>query len=138
MAKKPRYTHEYMGRHGVTRLEFRRKDIKGWPRRQPLRSDAFWEDYNAAVEGRIPLGVADRGQRPAAAAMGSMRWLCTEYKIGAAFKRLDITTQTRRRAILDRFCRIHGDKPFAMLERAHLLRIRDKIADTPEAANGLI
>lgn len=137
-SRKPKYVREYKDRHGVNRLEFRRKGIKGWPLRPPLRSDAFWEDYNAALAGGIPPGVASRGQRLPVATTGSMRWLCIGYKKSAAFKRLDITTQTRRGAILDRFCQEHGDKPFTLLERAHLLKIRDKIADTPEAANGMI
>jgi len=67
-----------------------------------------------------------------------MRWLCTEYKRSASFKQLDMTTQKRRTAILDRFCKKHGDKPFSRMERTHLLKIRDKLPETPEAANGLI
>ena len=92
-SRKPKYVREYKDRHGVNRLEFRRKGIKGWPLRPPLRSDAFWEDYNAALAGGIPPGVASRGQRLPVATTGSMRWLCIGYKKSAAFKRLDITAE---------------------------------------------
>jgi len=67
-----------------------------------------------------------------------MRWLCSEYKRSAAFKGLNPSTKRARGRILDRFCEEHGDKPYSRLERTQLLKIRDKIAETPAAANELI
>ena len=137
--KKPPYVREYKDRHGITRLEFRRKGHKGWPLRQPLRSPEFWEDYDAAKEGTVPPGVAAKnGSRWLPAKAGSIRWLCTEYRKSAAYQVLGMNTKRVRSGILDRFCQEHGDKPYRQLERHHLLKIRDKRATTPEAANSLI
>lgn len=139
MGIKPTHVREYRDRHGVNRLEFRRKGYKGWPLRQPVRSKEFWEDYEAAMKGKVPPGAIAKGsQRLPPANATSMRWLCIEYRKAAAFKGLDRTTQKVRAVILDKFCVEHGDKPFRELERHHLLKIRDKKADTPEAANSLI
>ena len=139
MAKKPPYIREYTDRHGVHRIYFRRKGSESWPLRQPLRSPEFWEDYEAATNGEAPPGVlAKGGAKQPQAKTGSIRWLCIEYRRSAVFQGLDLSTQRVRTAILDRFCKEHGDKSYRKLERHHLLKIRDKKAETPEAANSLI
>jgi integrase len=140
--KKPKYVRDYKDRNGVYRVEFRRKGHKGWPLRQPIRSPEFWEDYRAASNGEVPPGVLLRdGFHPASiigAKRETTRWLVQKYKESAAFRELDLRTQRVRGNILDRFCEKYGAWPYAGLNRQAMLKLRDKKAETPEAANGLI
>ena len=142
MAQKPKYVREYKDRHGVVRLEFRRKGHKGWALRQPLRSDEFWEDYQAALAGETPPGVLDRdGARPSPPPpikAKSLRWLIAQYRTSATFKQLAPTTRTIRARTLDRLCEAYGDYPYAGLTPQAVRKIRDARADTPEASNTII
>src|SRR4029078_12048160 len=40
--------------------------------------------------------------------------------------------------LLDELCRLHGDKPYALMERRHVIDIRDEKAAAPEAANARV
>ena len=110
--------------------------------RQPIRSPEFWEDYNAALRGEVPTGVLLRGgARPAPTSRvkpQTTRWLIQEYKKSAAFRGLDLQTQHVRANILDRFCEAYGDWPYAGLDRPAVVKLRDKRAETPGAANELV
>jgi integrase len=140
MSKKRKYIRAYFDRHGVYRIEFRRKGQKGWPLRQPISSPEFEVDYRAALAGDVPPGVPLKGQdRPAPlprAEVKSFRWLAEEYKSSAEFKQLDPSTRKTRGRIIERLCREYGDLPYAMLNRQAVTKIRDKKTDTPSAANG--
>jgi integrase len=140
--KKPKYVREYKDRHGVTRLEFRRKGHRGFALRQPLRTPEFWDDYNAALTGSVPPGVLLKyGERPApitAPKQKSLRWLIIEYRNSAKYKRGAESTRDVRGRILDRMCLNYGDWPYAGLNRQAVLKLRDKRADKPEAANAIV
>ena len=142
MARKPKYTREYKDRHGVVRIEFRRKGHKGWPLRQPLRSPDFWEDYEAALSGQIPPGVSTafsaRAVFRSPAERNSFGWLVEQYKASAAFKTLATSTRSVRARILDRLCKDYGDYPYARLNSTAVMKLRDKRADAPEAANAIV
>lgn len=139
MAKKPKYVRQYLDRHGVTRLEFRRRGHQGWPLRQPLRSREFQEDYEAAIRGEVPPGVAGKRYRgispPQQTKQGSLGWLIQEYKRSAAFKSLAASTRSVRARILDRLTEKYGDFPYATLDKPAVLKLRDQLSDRPEAAN---
>ena len=47
-------------------------------------------------------------------------------------------TQNVRRRILDKFCEEHGELPAKSMLPRHVLALRDKISETPEAANQLL
>jgi len=140
--KKPRYVREYKDRHGIHRLQFRRRGHKSWNLRPPLWSKEFWEDYEAALKDETPPGVilkyGPNTNPMTKAGSGSLRWLMQEYKGSAAFKQLQTRTQTVRVAILDRLSEKYGYLPYTRLERHHVRRIRDEMADKPEAANGML
>ena len=140
--KKPRYVREYTDRHGKRRLEYRRNGCKGYPLRQPVRSPEFHEDYDAVCRGEVPPGVLLHGGKSLSAAQRAkphtLRWLVQEYRASSSFRCLAPRTQRSRNSILEQFCLEHGEKPYARLERGHVLRLRDKKVDKPEAANGLI
>jgi integrase len=142
MAKKPQYIREYKDRHGVNRLEFRKKGQKTWPLRQPLRSDEFWEDYEAALKGEAPPGyVLKYGDKPVlkvAADRHSFRWLVQEYKSSAAYRRLSYNTQKVRARILDDLSTNFGDFPYGGLNQRAVMKLRDQRAHVPEAANARV
>jgi integrase len=68
----------------------------------------------------------------------SFRWLCAHYYRSAEFKLLAPSTQKMRRRILDAICTKHGNKPFALMQPAHVRQLRDAKAEMPEAANSLL
>jgi integrase len=66
-----------------------------------------------------------------------MRALAVSYYNGAAFRALRASTQYERRGIVDRFCREHGDKRIATLQRHHIVKLIAARAAQPGAANNL-
>ena len=142
MAKKPKYVREYKDRHGVTRIEFRKRGHKGWPLRQPLRSPEFWEDYEAASSGGVPPGVLKTVNLSTVVRSPtdnkSFRWLITQYKASPKFKRLGPSTRRVRARILEKLCTRYGDYPYAELNSTAVMKLRDQRADAPEAANAIV
>ncbi len=142
MPRKPPYVREYKDRHGVVRLEFRRRGQKGWPLRQPLRSIEFWADYDAAIKGDTPPGIIIRyGNRPeprGPAKQKSLRWLIEEYKSSASYRRLAESTRKVRAGILDALSIEYGEYPYAGLDQRAVMKLRDKKAHVPETANAIV
>jgi integrase len=69
---------------------------------------------------------------------GSVRALAISYYSSVKFRsELGPTTQATHRRLIDRFCREHGDKGAATLQREHIVRLMAARADQPESANGL-
>ena len=120
-------------RHGKLRLYFRSGKNSRIPLRGPEGSPEFWIDYYAAINGEISPKVKSTGEPS-----GTMRWLIAQYYKSAEFQQLGNSTKTVRRGILERFCVKHGHKPYAKLERRHLVKIKDSMVATPEAANSLL
>jgi hypothetical protein len=130
---KLRYVSKDRDRHGNLRLYFRRPGkpkirLRGLP-----GSDEFMTDYKAALAEHDPSG---------AKAEKSFEWLCDRYYKSANFRSLEECTQRRKRTVLDEIGNIVGSNgrrlgsaPFASLKKVHVRSLRDKKADTPEAAN---
>ncbi len=128
-----KYVTRDRDRHGNLRLYFRRAGkekirLKGLP-----GSDEFIESYRAAL--------GKTGGRETKIDK-SFRWLCDRYFKSGDFEALEENTRRRKRAVLGEICDILGangqrlgQAPFASLKRAHVRKIRDLKADTPEAAN---
>jgi integrase len=66
-----------------------------------------------------------------------MRALAVSYFNGSAFRGLRASTQYERRGVIERFCREHGDKRLATLERHHIVKLIAARAEQPGAANSL-
>ncbi len=128
MKIKVQHVERWRDRHGKERLYYRRYPGPRVALRGPEGSDEFWEDYNVAKD----KPAVSSGKR------GTMRWLVIEYYKSAAYKQLSRRTQRVRRGILDRFSAEHGHKRYAQLKPKHLRRIRDKMIEKPEAANGML
>jgi integrase len=133
-----KYVKAYKDRHGKERLYFRRGRTPQISLRSPIGSSEFWQDYNAALSGHTLPNGRGKLTSPTPTSQGTVRWLCIEYFKSAAYTKLENSTQSVRRGILERFCQEYGHLDYSNLERHHLLKIRDKKADVPESANGLI
>ena len=140
MKIRPRYVIEDMDRHGNVRLYFRRKG-KPKLRLPPMDAPEFAAAYKAALVG----DPTPKAVKITKVASRSLRALCTEYYQSARFTRLQPNTRKIRRSILERFCQQknskgqpYGDQPYSLLEARHIRKVRDELAEKPEAANNLV
>src|SRR5665213_1822163 len=126
-----KYIVEDVDRHGNVRVYFRRKGqhktrLPGLP-----GSDEFMAAYKRALAG---MKSSDgRPRKAARATKGSFKWLCEEYFGSAEFKQLEDKTQLLRRRLLDKVSISNGEKPVNRVEPLHIRRLRDELADRPEA-----
>lgn len=128
-----RYLVEDMDRHGNVRVYFRRK---GFPKIR-LRETPGTPEFEAEYRDALDAPVAATRKRPPVG-RGSLRWLVERYYGSADYKRLGTGTQTPRRGILDALCEKNGAKPYGLMEKRHVLQIRDEKTDFPEAANARV
>ena len=131
-----KYVSEDIDRHGNVRIYFRRKGqskirLLGLP-----GSEEFLTAYKTALAGLVKAEA--KPSKGARAPRGSFKWLCEEYFRSAEFKQLESRTQLLRRRTLDNICILHGQKPVNRIEAQHIRRLRDEIADRPEAANSFL
>jgi integrase len=132
-----RYTVQDTDRHGTVRTYLR---LPGRPKlrlRAEPGTDEFEAEYKAALAA--PAKPAALVKPPIGAVVpGSIDALVIAYYASAAFQRMDARSQRVRRGILDRFRMENGAKSAERLQPHHLVRIRDAMAATPEAANALL
>ncbi len=128
----PPHVHAFRDRHGHARYYLRkpgrpRLTLPGLP-----YSAEFMAAYHAGLAGRaLPIG-AER-TKP-----GSVSALIVAYYLSADFAQLAELTKATYRNVIERFRAEHGDKPVALLKRAHVLKMIDARAATPAAANALL
>jgi len=100
----------------------------------------------AALNGKIEPRETEQ-LRFTPAKNGSLRWLIEQYYASAEFKRLDTSTKSARRGILDNLCNEPvsdensnpiGSLPYASMPTSKVRALRDRKAELPEAANGRI
>jgi hypothetical protein len=98
-------------------------------------------EYQAALEG------GPSPKRKIGAAIGTWHWLCQQYFASGAFKALDERTRKVRRAILEAtFAEptkpgaptTFSEFPLIRMTAKAIMVLRDRKADTPEAANGRV
>jgi hypothetical protein len=129
--KLPPYVHAFVDRHGKPRFYFRRAGFKKIPLPGLPWSPEFMAAYEAAVTDQPPPVGASK-VRP-----GTMQALALSYFTSSEFRTLKPTTQQAYRWIIERFCKDHGDKRAALLQREHIIKLISARADQPGAANGL-
>lgn len=124
-------------RHGNVRVYYRRNG-----RKVRLHQIAGTAAFAAEVEAAKSLLDTGANAKSSDDGPGTLRRLCAEYFASAPFVLLDLTTQARRRAILEGICqstltngRVRGGLPFARMNAVHVDAIRDEKLDKPEAAN---
>src|SRR5262249_625954 len=126
-----RYVQAFVDHQGRGRYYFRKRGHKLVPLPGLLGSAEFMTAYQEALGGeRLP--VASTKTKP-----GTMKALAVSYYTSAAFRSLRTSTQYERRGTIDRFCREHGDKDAARLERKHVKAMVDALVDKPGAAGNL-
>lgn len=130
----PKHVSPAPDRHGKTRLRFR-KGLFSTYLKSPIDTDAFWEEYRAALAGvrEASARIGATRHKP-----GSIAALVLAFYRSPEFLGLSEATRTTYRGILDRFARDHGDKPVRGLERQHIKAIIGKMADRQHAANNLL
>jgi integrase len=108
---------------------FRRK---GYPQRM-LRgepgSSQFMADYAEALDA-APPAIGLKRTIP-----GSLSDALVRYYASADWRELSPQTQRQRRAILEHYRPKHGDKRIKLLQREHIVRFLDRLANQPHAAN---
>jgi integrase len=129
-----RYIFQDFDRHGNLRTYFRRKGQPKVRLTEAPGTAAFEAEYQRAFRGFSQSPSATR----AAAAQGTLRWLCEQYYASAKFRSLAESTRKVRRGIFDEICARYGNFPFSEMEARHVAKLRDEKADFPEAANNRV
>ncbi len=137
-----KYLYEDVDRHGNVRLYFRKRGRPKIRLRETPGTEAFFEEFRAAMAGKPKPKQTGAGLFPSAEP-GSLRWLTQEYYKSSAFKALEAGYVRRR--LLDSVCQErfadlnddipHGDKPYKLMKTRHVRRILEAHADRPEGAN---
>ncbi|MFC6489693.1 site-specific integrase [Nitratireductor sp. GCM10026969] len=141
------YIEKNRSRHGRMRYFFRFQGKRYGRLPDDPESEAFaveyWKKRNMVEAGALPDDEKkdDLKGRPQP---GTFRWLCTAYLASDAFRRLDKTTQAKRRAIIDSMLleplkpggqRVFANMPLAALDVSNIQVLRDRKAATPFAAD---
>ena len=129
-----KYIHSFRDRHGKARLYFRHKG-----RRCALPGEVGSEEFMRRYAECMAKFVTVSERRAAPPMIrGSIRELCVSYLRSPAFTSLASATQRQYRGIIEAFCQLHSDKPVSCMERRHIIRWQEHLADTPGAANSFI
>jgi integrase len=129
-----KYVQQFVDRHGHPRFYFRRPGFKRVALPGMPGSSEFMNAYAealAAGEPEPPVGL--RQMRS-----GTINALAISYFNSSDFRKLAPSSQSAYRGIIDRLCKVDGDKPVAGLQHRHIVIMRDRRSDQPEAANSLL
>ena len=136
------YLVEDVDRYGNVRLYVKRRGQRKIRMGSPPGSQAFLDEYRAAIAGNGAPKPSPRAAVPAA--RSSLRWLVEQYYDSADYKTLGERTRHVRRQILDALCLepvsaetpiAIGSLPYATMPTSKVRALRDRKAATPEAAN---
>jgi integrase len=87
--------------------------------------------YRAAMGGEKPH-ITDK------AAGGSLRWLVTLYRQSSAWRDLALSTRKHRDFTFLQILKVAGDEPISRIDRAAIIRGRDRRAATPHQARHFV
>jgi integrase len=130
-----RFLVEDVDRHGNVRIYFRRKGQLKIRLREMPGTAAFDSEYHRAFDGEI---ISPSPDQRTPATPGTMRWLCEQYYASATFQSLAASTRKVRRGILEEICERAGNFRYAMMETAHVAKLRDEKTAFPHAANNRV
>jgi integrase len=146
MNVKYKYVHEDKDRHGNTRVYFKRPGGRKIRLRGAPGTREFQAEYDAAVHA-IDADVPEEPKaRPSILPVkGTLGWLCHSYMNSVEFRtQLGKSTQNVRRLIFEGALKekiapdakeVFRDFPLNRLSRKAVKVLRDRKAETPEAAN---
>lgn len=125
---------------GVLRFYFRRKGQKKIRLPGVPGSDEFNNAYYDALSGKLK----EERTGPKLSNKGTLRWLCEQYFQSAEYKKLDQRTRHVRKLIIEHLwaepvkpgsSKLFEDMPLSALGPKAIRVLRDRKAETPEAAN---
>lgn len=130
-------------RHGNVRLYFRapgrsKVRLTESPGTQEFDEEVAAARLNVPYKPKIAKPETSTGRKDAAE--GTLQWLLGEYRSRIG-KRVNPILLSRRLRLIEEICdsdhkgRRRGDLPFAMMERKHVLEMRDSLKSTPGAQN---
>src|SRR5262249_42601582 len=122
MRRPPKYVHGYLDRHGKPRHYLRQPGRKEVPLPGLPWSTEFMDAYQAAINRAAPIVIGAKRTKP-----GTVEEAVARYLGSAAFAVLAPSTQARRRAIIERFREVHGEKRLRMMQPEHLVRLLGKL-----------
>lgn len=147
VAVRYKYLVEDIDRHGNVRLYFRRKGFPKIRLRALPGTDEFQREYAAALSGR-PLKIDDANWLPKTTDKHSLLWLCQRFmEKSPQFAALADNTRAVKRGVIERLCREPfsetnpkpiGFLPYRDLPASSIVRLRDRLAVKPEAANARV
>ena len=139
------YVEKNKTRHGGIRYYLRIHGKRVCRLPDDIESEEFSRTYWKERNKILPV-IEDDRPRPISSAVkpDTFRWLCMEYMRTHAFKSLDITTQARRRNVIESMwaeplsekdSREFADMPLRAITVANIEVLRDRKRDTPFAAD---
>jgi hypothetical protein len=131
MRRAPKYVQGFIDRHGKPRWYFRRPGVKRTPLPGLPWAPEFMAAYEMALAGQ-PVQIGSARVKP-----GTIRSLAVSYFSSIEFRSLRSSSKVVYRNIIERFCREHGDKRVALLQREHISKLLASRAEKPWAANAL-
>jgi integrase len=131
---KLKYIHEYEDRRGAVRRYFRYRGMK-----TPLPNEPGSEEFMRAYhECRAKIGPTIRVGNTLTPKEGSLGAVAASYYKTPDFRKLADATQAGYRQAINRLCEKHGADPVKLLERRHVIKLRNELADVPGAANSML
>lgn len=143
------YVYETKNRHGNVAIYFwRGKGHRKMRIREKPGTPEFRVAYNAALAlDTVSKSIRNKDRRIALPTPGTWAWLCHLYLSSGEFKQLGHQTCRRRRQLLEwtwdqpiapAAKELFRDFPLPRLTTKALCVLRDRKADVPESANGLV
>ncbi len=126
--RKP-HLHRERNRHGVHVWYVRKGKGPRYRLRSEFGSEAFNEEYQAALQGR-KFEALQAGE--------SLRWLWDSYRKSGDWSALSAATRRQRENIMLHVIKLAGDEPFVAIKQDHIVAGLDRRADTPSAARNFL
>lgn len=128
---RPPHLHRESTRHGTMVWYVR---IGKGPRtriKAAYGSPEFDEAYRAALAGEAPLPADKAGK-------GTLQWLVTLYRQSSAWRDLAPATRKHRENFLRHILKAAGTEPVSRIDRAAIIRGRDRRAEKPHQARHFV
>ncbi len=128
------FVSSFTDRHGKQRFRYRRSGQKAVYLHGVPGSPEFAAAYEAAASGQTTkLQIGASRTLP-----GTINALAVAIYGSAEWVQLSKSTQATYRGIIERLRTEHGDRAVRALQTEHILKMRDRKAKAPAAANNLV
>ena len=128
---RPPFLHRQQTRHGNFVWYVRRGQGKRTRLRAEYGTEAFWNEYHAAVSGQ-PVKPVER------VSSASLQWLYERYRETTAWADLSPATRRQRENIFDGVLKTAGREPFKGITRATIEQGKDRRRETPSQARNFL